>query len=169
MTRRMRKSGMWEYLDSTGVLERGIDEEIKEAKRTYRKQYFLKHKRQQRQNKPEFTVTFSKENGQLERVTLASKRHKRTITAFIRLATLAYIDKTFVVPNAYQVAQLEQILSNCLNEIKTIVRSKEKYFWEGEQRLEQIEKRIIHLEGQINEVFRNPPILIPDDHKNQIA
>jgi len=167
----MRKShsnsGMWEYLDSIGVLEKGTDEEIKAAKRAYRKQYFLLQKRKQRTNKPEYTVAFSKTNGEHSRITEAAKKHNRTVTAFIRVAALAYITQTFVVPNAYQLARLEQLLSECLNEIKTIVRTKERHFWEREQRLELIEKRIGKLETQLNELITNPPLL--NDHKNQIA
>lgn len=163
------KSGMWEYLDSVGVLEKGIDEEIKTAKKQYRKKYLLEYKRKQRANKPEYTVVLSKNNGEDERIILGAKKHKRTVSAFLRQATLAYLNQAFVVPNIYQVAKLEQLLSDCLNEIKVIARSREKYFWEREQRLELIEKRIINLESQINEVFRNPLLQTPDDHKNQVT
>ncbi len=167
MRRNNRNSKLWEYLESTGVLEKGNDEEIKAAKKAYRKQYYLLYKQKQRVNKPEYIIHFSKENGEHGRITLAAKQHKMTITAFVHSASLAYLSNTFVVPDSHQIARLELLLSECLNEIKTIVHTKEKYFWEREQRLERIEKRIEKLEGQINEVFRNPPLL--HDHKNQIA
>ena len=60
-----QKGGMWEYLESSGVLEKGTDEEIKLAKKAYRKGYYLKYKQNQRQHKPEFTVNFSNEKGKL--------------------------------------------------------------------------------------------------------
>ena len=56
-------------------------------------------------------------------------------------------------------AKLEQLLADCLNEVQTIVRQKEKYVWERERKFETIEKRIEKLESQINDVFRNPPTL----------
>jgi hypothetical protein len=62
---------------------------------------------------------------------------------------------------------LEQLLSECLNEIKMLVKSKERFFFGREDKLDAIEKRIIKLESQINEVFRNPPLI--HDHKNQVA
>ena len=73
---------MWDYLDTVGVLEKGTDEEIKKAKRQYRKKYFLEYKRKQRFTKPEYTVVLSKSKGEYERIVLAAKRHKRTVSAF---------------------------------------------------------------------------------------
>jgi hypothetical protein len=158
---------MWDYLESSGVLEKGTDEEIKAAKRTYRKGYMLNYRRNQRTHKPEFIVNFSNEKGDYQRVESAAKRHKMTITAFIRSAVLAYLEQSFIVPNQDQVVALEQILSQCLNEIQSIVKVRERYHWEREQKFEAIEKRIEKLEFEINQVFRNPPLL-QHDSQSQI-
>jgi hypothetical protein len=151
------------------VLERGTDEEIKAAKKAYRKNYLLHYKQQQRKKKPEYNVYFSKENGEYERIALAAKGHNMTVTAFVHLASLAYLQNTFVVPNRLQVAQLEQLLSDCLNEIRQLVSKKERFYWDREDKLRTIEKRIEKLEMQVNEVFRNPPMLSHNDRQNQIA
>ena len=164
---RKNNSGMWDYLDSVGVLEKGTDEEIKAAKKAYRKKYFLEYKQKQRITKPEYTINFKKENGEHGRISLAAKKHNMTVTFFIRSAVLAYLDRTYIVPDRVQVARLEQLLADCLNEIKSIIKPRERYFWEREQRIELIDKRIQKLEMQIGEVFRNPPLLY--DHQNQIA
>ena len=158
---------MWEYLDSLGILEKGTDEEIKAAKLAYRKEYYLRYKRNQRSHKPEFTVNFSNENREYKQVEYAAKKHNMTITSFIHTAVLAYINQSFVVPNADQIALLEQILSQCLNEIQKIVKVREKYHWEREAKFEAIEKRIEKLESEINQIFRNPPLLNYDS-KSQI-
>jgi hypothetical protein len=148
---------MWEYLESIeGLLERGSDAEIKEAKKAYRKTYLLKYKQKQRLEKPEFNVNFSTEGGEYDRVEQASKRHDMTITAFIREATLSYITKTYVVPDKMGIAHIEQLLANCLNEIQTIIKQKEHYSFEREQKCEIIEKRIEKLEEEINQFFRQP-------------
>lgn len=164
--RKNRNSKMWEYIVSVGA-ENGTHEEIKSAKHAYRKAYFLTYKQRQRKVKPEHAVKFSKSNGEYERVKRAAKLHSMTITGFIQSAVLSYIGNTYIVPDKAQVARLEQLLSECLNEIKTIIRPREKYFWERERRLEAIEKRIEKLEVQINEVFRNPPML--HDRQNKTA
>ena len=167
MQRRTRNTKMWEYLERSGVLENGTDEQIKIAKRSYRKKYLLEYKQKQRKIKPEYHIIFSKGNGEYEKVNRAAKLHSMTITGFVHSAVLAYISNTYVVPDKLQIARLEQLLSECLNEIKTIVHIKEKYFWERDRKIDAIEKRIEKLEDQINEVLRNPPLL--HDRQNQIA
>ena len=157
--RKNRHSKLWDYLESTGVLEKGSEDEIKNVKKEYRKKYFFDYKKKQRSTKPEYTINFSKDNGEYESVVRGAKRHKMTITAFIHSSTLAYLQNTYIVPDKLQIAKLEQLLSDCLNEIKTIIRPKEKYAWERERKFEDIEKRIEKLEKQISDVFRNPPLL----------
>jgi len=164
MKRNNRKGEMWYYLDALGVLENGTDEEIKEAKKAYRKGYFLKYKRIQRTSKPEFIINFSNKNGEYAKVKRASEKHKMTMTAFIRSSVLAYLDQKYLVPDPDQIAQLEQLLSQCLNEIQKIVGPRERYHWEREQKFEAIEERIEKLETDINQVFRNPPLR---NHDNQ--
>jgi len=147
---------MWDYLESIGVLENGTDEEIKKAKRNYRKLYFTKHKRKQRALKREFTLRFSKEKQEYLRVECIARQHKMKITEFLKSAVLAYINKTYIVPDRSQVWDLEQLLSQCLNEIQTIVKQKERYSYEREQKYELIEKRIEKLEKEINQVLKQP-------------
>ena len=147
---------MWEYLDSIGILENGSDEEIKKAKRDYRKIYFTKHKRRQRELKPEYTINFSKENGEYQKVAFTAKRHRMKTTTFLRTAILAYINKSYIVPDRLQIAELEQLLSQCLNEIQSIVKQKERFSYEREVKYEAIERKIEKLEDEINHVLKNP-------------
>lgn len=163
---RKRNSKLWEYLEASGVLEKGSDEEIKAVRRAYWKNYWFEYKQKQRKGKPEFSVYFSKTNGDYETVERAARKHSLTITGFIHSATLSYIRQTYIVPDKLQVAKLEQLLADCLNEIKTIIKPKERYFWERDQRLELIERRIEKLEVQIDALFRNPTLY---DSENKIT
>lgn len=158
MSRRnkLKSGGMWEYLDSVGVLEKGSDAEIKDAKRAYRKKYFLEFKRKQRKIRPEYTLNFNEENGERARIILAAQRHEMTVPQFLRSTVRAYLEKKYIVPNALQVAHLEQLLSQILNEIQGIARKKEKFFWERNDKLESIEHRIERLELEIDRIFRHP-------------
>ena len=156
MPKKAKNSGIWAYLDALGVLEKGTEEEIKSAKKAYRKQYLLNYKRNQRASKPEFTVSLSHNNGEYSRIVASAKKHKRSVPTFIRLATLAYINKAYIVPDRLQMAQLELLLSQCLNEIKKLVQQKEKFFWERERKFEKIEKHIENLESDIKELFSQP-------------
>ena len=162
-----KHTGMWAYLNSTGVLEKGSNAEIKAAKREYRKQYFLKYKQSQRSKKPEFIISFSKENGDYGRILKAAKTHKMAFSGFVREAVLSYVNQTFLVPNSDQLLRLEQILSQCLNEIQSIVKPKERFSFERERKFEEIEKQIEKIRVNINQIFRNPP-LCKHDHQNQI-
>jgi hypothetical protein len=153
---RKHKGKIWEYLDSTGVLERGIEEEIKKAKKNYWKIYFTKQKRIQRASKREFTLRFSKGKEEYSKVEFMAKQHKMKITEFLKSAVLAYIDKSYIVPDRLQVVELEQLLSQCLNEIQTIVKQKERFHYEREQKYELIEKRIEALEGEIAKALKCP-------------
>jgi uncharacterized protein Yka (UPF0111/DUF47 family) len=65
------------------------------------------------------------------------------------------------------VAHLEELLSQCLNEIQKLVGAREKYYWSREEKFEAIEKRIEKLEYEIDQVFRNPP-LQKNDSQNKI-
>jgi len=147
---------MWAYLDASGVLEKGTDVEIKAAKKAYRKQYILSYRKKQRVSKPEFIVWLSKSNGDYSKISLAAKRHKMTITEFLRTSALAYTNKTYIVPDRLQLAELRGLLSQCLNEIQTIVQQKEKYFWGKEQKFKDVEKRIEKLESEISEQLKQP-------------
>jgi len=150
------KGKIWEYLDSTGVLERGIEEEIKKARKDYWKIYFTKQKRIQRASKREFTLRFSKGKEEYSKVEFMAKQHKMKITEFLKSAVLAYIDKSYIVPDRLQIAELEQLLSQCLNEIQTIVKQKERFHYERELKYEVIEKRIEALEEEIAKVLKCP-------------
>src|ERR1043165_6327503 len=99
MLRKGRNSKLWEYLDASGILEKGSDEEIEAVKRTYWKKYFFEYKKKQRNSKPEYSVYFSKENGEHQTIEHAAKQHHLTVTAFIHSAALAYIRQTYIVPD----------------------------------------------------------------------
>lgn len=147
--------GMWKFLEEKGVLEKGTDAEIKQAKKEYRKLYLLAYKRKQRQGSAEYVIALSKHKGEHKRVLEASETHKTSITAFIKQATLAYLDKTYILPDRDRVAELEQTLSQCRNEIQRISRNR---IQPVKDQIKAIEKRIAEMEESVNTLFRNPPL-----------
>lgn len=145
-----------EYLDQSGVLVNGTEDEIKAAKRAYRKIYKTKHKRKQRQENPEFTVTLSKQKGEHGKITTAARRHKMSVQSFLKMATLAYLNKSFLVPDRDFVVKLAQLLSDCLNEVQSIAQMKTNYHWQIEEKYDTIEKRIVTLETDMRKLFLFP-------------
>lgn len=156
MTKNRKDTNLWAYLESTGLLEHGTDEQIKNAKKEYRRQQHSSYRREVRKDKPEFSVALSKKDGSYGKMALAARRHNMPVTTFIRNAALSYLDKSFLVPNQNQVARLEQALMNCLNEIQVITHTKEKYHWEREQKYDAIAARITILETEIRQALCFP-------------
>jgi hypothetical protein len=154
-TNKKTETNIWAYLESAGVLD-GTDAEIKAAKRVYMRNYFKKYRRTQRQERPEFTISFSRKSGDYGKIALGAKKHHMPITAFVRVAALSYLDRSFIVPNANQIARLEQLLMSCLNEVQKITRTKERYQWERERKYDAIAEQINALETEIRNVLRFP-------------
>ena len=161
-------SHIWQYLNSVGALD-GSDEQIKSAKRAYKKKYLLAYRQRQRKEKQEYIILLSKENGEYNTIATAAKKHSMSVTAFLKSATLAYTKQYYIVPDKVQLAKMEQLLAQCLNEVQIITRTKEKYSWEREQKYEAIEKRIMQLESQIREVLNNPPLGSKNDSQIKIT
>jgi len=145
--RRIRKNtSLWAYLDSVGILEKGTDNEIKQAKKQYWKKYFLSYKQERRKTIPEYPIGLSKKNGEYTRIKNEAKKHKLTITSFLKQSALAYIGKRFLVPDRTQVSNIEQMLSQILNEVRQ--RKNIPYM--------EIEKRIEKIENQIDKLLCHP-------------
>jgi hypothetical protein len=162
-----RSNGLWDYLEQSGVLERGDDSEIKAVKREYRKKYLLEYKRKQRSQKREITIRLDASKGEWSKFSKAAKSHRRSLPAFIKSAVEAYLDQQFLVLDPFQVAQLEQLLSSTLNEIQEIAGRRGNFYGLQNDFLQRIESRIERLEGEINRIFRNPnKIQIPNDSQS---
>lgn len=152
-----KNKGLREHLYSLGILDNGTEEEIAAVKRAYRKQYLLQYKQAQRLAAGEYPVLLSKENGEYETIARAARRHRLSISAFLRVATLAYLMQTYIVPDAHRLAQLELMLSSCLNEIRAMAQLKSRQNWLFDQKYEAMEERIKRLEQDIADLFRHPP------------
>ncbi len=148
--------GLRQFLDDSGVLVNGNDEEIKAARRAYRKKYLAEYKQQQRKENPEFAVLLSTQNGEHGKIVGAACRHKVSVPAFLKMATLAYLNKTFISPDREVVSRLAQLLTNCLNEVQVIAQTKSSYPWQIDEKYVAIEKRIADLENEIRKLFQFP-------------
>lgn len=145
-----------EYLDQSGVLVNGTEEEIRAARRAYRKIYKREHKRKERWENCEVGVLLSR-SGEFVRIKAAAKKHKLSVPSFLKMATLSYLNKTFLIPDHELIARLAGLLSDCLNEVQEITQAKGRHHWQLEEKCEAIEKRIVALEDQITRIFSEPP------------
>lgn len=145
-----------EYLDQSGVLVNGTEEEIKAARQQYRKLYKSHHKRIERRENREVDILLSRSR-EYARIVAAAKKHKQSLPTFIKAATLAYLDKIFIVPDRDLVAKLVQLLSDCSNEVQQIVQSKGRLSRHVEEKCNAIETRIVQLENDMKRLFSEPP------------
>lgn len=149
--KRIRKNtSLWAYLDSIGVLENGTEDEVKKAKKSYWKKYFFDYKKNQRQDKPEFSIGLSRKKGEYKLIAETAKRHKLPITAFIKQSALAYITKKYLIPDKTQIAKLELLLMQSMNEIQRIARK------ERNKQYELLQNQIQLMQKNISEALRNP-------------
>lgn len=156
----MRKHGdiptLREYLDQRGVLANGTEAEIQSARKAYRKLYKTHHKRLQRKESREVGVLLSRKRGELDRITTAAKKHRQSLPAFLKSATFAYLNKSFLSPDREFVSRLAQLLSDCLNEVQQIMQAKGGLPWHVEEKCEAIERRIVQLEADMKQLFLDP-------------
>lgn len=147
-----QNTGIYKYLEETGVLERGIEEEIQQARKNYKKKYILSYKRKQRSQQKEFTVLLNKD--EYKSMSAQAKNHHMTVVRFLKLAAIAYTNKKYIVPDREAVARIESTLIQIQNEIQAIAKRNKILF--GLNPL-AIEKRINRMETVIYDALQNPP------------
>lgn len=114
------KQGLWAWLQSSGILTWGTEEDIKAAKKLYRRAYQRAYKKQKRAKRPEVTCSFSQDEHQY--LSQMAKRYEMTLARFIRATSLAYLDQIYLVPVPSKVARLEQILSQYQNTLEKLAQ-----------------------------------------------
>lgn len=160
MRKSRKNTGLWAYLDACGVLSNGTEQEIRAARRAYRKIYLRQYKKQQRTEKLEFLVQLSKKDQEYSTIAHAAKKHRMSITAFLRLATLSYIKRSFLVPDRALVAKLAGLLESCLNDVRALASVKGNHnVFALEEKYDAIERRVVSLETEIQTLFFFPPLL----------
>lgn len=111
--KRNTKDGLITYLSNNGILEKGNAVEILQAKKLYWNEYKRKWRLEKRRNEKEFTISLT--NDELSMLSKEAKRHKRSITRFIKESSLAYINKVYLVPDVIELRQIHQAISMVYN------------------------------------------------------
>ncbi len=90
-----------EYLATSGLPEA-------DARKIYWKNYKANWRRKRRKEQKEFTVSFDSKEFRI--IAEGAKCHHRSITRFIKEASLAYCNQQFLLPDPDAVNQIRQIL-----------------------------------------------------------
>jgi len=119
--RSKRYDNFYQFL--TPYLEKGNPEEIAWAKKEYRRVYKATWRKAQRKENKAYTVSWTKE--ELQTLIESAKKHRQKPTRFIKLATISYINKRYLVPNQQEVNKLLQLVAMTYNAIETISQETE--------------------------------------------
>ncbi len=122
MKNKQRKySAFYAYMEP--FFQKGDEVMIEHAKRAYRKAYKAKWRKQKRSISKEITTIWEK--AEYQTLKEEAKMHKESITRFIKRATVAYMDKRYVVPNEAQVMKVMQLLALTYNRIEELAEDKQ--------------------------------------------
>lgn len=146
------KSSIYEYLEACGVLINGTDNEIKEARKRYWKNYRASYQKQKRKEQSVFTVAFKTKEMQI--LLAAVKKHHANCTHYIKLATLAYSQQQFVIPDPNSINLIRELLVKNY----TILQNMEEEF-PCNYSPELLTQQFSRLEENINQLLTKPKVL----------
>lgn len=115
-SRRHRHTAFYVYM--APFLELGDEQVIATARKEYRRKYKTQWRKAKRKQIKEITIAWEKD--EYKNLKDEAKRHKESITRFIKRATIAYMDKRYVVPNEEQVTRVMQLLALIYNSISEL-------------------------------------------------
>ncbi len=145
-----KKSGVYAYLHSTKVLETGSDQDIAVARKAYWNEY--KARWRQRHRKAQKQITISLTASEATEMTQATKKHKRSLTRFIKESCLANIRKQYLAPDPLALATIRQLLAMNYNALQKLFDENRVPFEAGRALLSQMAA----LEQKVIEELYNP-------------
>ncbi len=95
MARAKKTCGVYEYLDSIGVLETGSGTDIEQAKKQYWNIIRREWKRQKRKECKSYTLLFTP--SELKPILIRAKSATGGVTSYIKQAAIAYTTNTVVI------------------------------------------------------------------------
>jgi hypothetical protein len=151
-------SGMWEYLKTTGALDKG-DDAIRAAKNEWKKIYNKNWKAEKRKTTSLHVVSLIPAEKRL--LSVSAKDHNLGVTEYIKKAALSYADFTYVVHEAVTVRKIEAILIRSFSTLEEISRgeNKKRWFSRGNE-LDEVKKVIATLRTDVMCELTKPDLLM---------
>lgn len=115
-SREHRHTAYYTYM--APFLATGHTNVIDEAKKQWRRIYKADWRRQKRRQTKEITTAWDKE--EYKTLQEEAKRHKHSITRFIKESAVAYMDKRYITPHEAQVTKIMQLLALTYNGISEL-------------------------------------------------
>ena len=165
MKRKVKQGGLYSYLEQSGILTNGTDEQIKSVKRQYWALYKASWRKKSRQANKEIRIQLTEND--LRVITSAAKKYKRSKARYIKEAALAYLHRQFLVPDVLLVGEIRQLLTmnyTLLQQLKdtdSIPYQKQAILLKEFEAIEQQILSVLHhpvsLENEVAAVIKNNP------------
>jgi hypothetical protein len=108
MNRKTKTSGIWQFLELSGVLDTGSAEDIALKRKEYWSERKRLWKQDKRRNETEFKIYL--DNTELKAVANASKTAKLSKTGYIKQAALAQASNSQIVPDTAILNHIQRLL-----------------------------------------------------------
>lgn len=102
-------SGVYQYLELSGVLDTGSSEDIAEKRKEYWRERKRIWKQEKRKKETEFKIYLT--DAELQVIAKGAKQSNISRTNYIKRAAIAYANKQYLVPDQVAVNQISQLLS----------------------------------------------------------
>ncbi|MCW3120850.1 MAG: hypothetical protein JWQ38_342 [Flavipsychrobacter sp.] len=146
-------SRLYQFLERKGVLTNGTDADIASAKQQYWKEYKAAWRKRQRQETREFTIVCTPKEAKV--IIDAARRHKRSLQAFVKDATLGYVSRRYIVPDVLAISTIQQQLAVNYNALQLMFDESIVPYQLGKSLMQQISA----LEQTVLEQLRSPKTL----------
>ena len=130
--------------------EKGNDTEIRQAKLEWRRMYKAQWRKEHRRKCKEITASW--DNDEYRMLKAEAKRHKLSITMFIKQATIGYVDKRYIPLQRQEVTKILQLLALTFNVIDELGQEEQLNY----ETAKELKNEITRLEQSIRVVLFSP-------------
>lgn len=146
MPKQKKHSGVWQYLEASGVLLHGSPEEIAAARQAYWCAYRQKWNKQERKK---YTIALNQKEHK-ELIQAAAKHHRKP-TTFLKESAFCYMRSTYLTLDSASVQEIRILLARNYAALEAL----EEY--QSESNFGIVLMRMEELEFEVLRILTNPP------------
>ena len=137
MGKQKHTSGVWQFLELSGVLTTGSSEDIAQKRKEYWRNQKRIWKQERRKNETEFKICFT--DTELKGIAKAASLHKMSRSRFIKQTALAYVGSGYVIPNIEELHKIKTALSLNYSALQEMVETDTVPYELGMELMQRIE------------------------------
>jgi hypothetical protein len=152
-----RNGGIWEYLKSTGALDKGEDA-ILAAKKEWKRIYNTRYKAERRKRIVSHVISLSQDEDR--HLKLDAKKHDMNVSEFIKRSAMAYTDVAYVVRDQGTIRKMESLLIRSLSALEEIGRGEKKSWFAKGSDLDDAKRIVATLRADVMRELMKPALLM---------